>query len=170
MPTASMGSAPVRQEMKRVRPTGRRVGRLRLQRGCVCGPPASGLYGASDTALRRRCDSTGRRTNPVAAMIRSTEEKTMKKATAITCVFLDIGGVLLTNGWDHQCPQTGGDELQAGFGRDGGPASPDLRHLRGGQSSRWRNTWVGWSSTKSDRSPRLSFGNSCSRNRNLTLR
>jgi putative hydrolase of the HAD superfamily len=34
-------------------------------------------------------------------MIRSTEEKTMKKATAITCVFLDIGGVLLTNGWDH---------------------------------------------------------------------
>ena len=34
-------------------------------------------------------------------MIRSTEEKTMKKATAITCVFLDIGGVLLTDGWDH---------------------------------------------------------------------
>jgi putative hydrolase of the HAD superfamily len=26
----------------------------------------------------------------------------MKKATAITCLFLDIGGVLLTNGWDHQ--------------------------------------------------------------------
>jgi len=25
----------------------------------------------------------------------------MKKASAITCVFLDIGGVLLTNGWDH---------------------------------------------------------------------
>ncbi len=25
----------------------------------------------------------------------------MKKATPITCVFLDIGGVLLTNGWDH---------------------------------------------------------------------
>ncbi len=25
----------------------------------------------------------------------------MKKANAITCVFLDIGGVLLTNGWDH---------------------------------------------------------------------
>ena len=40
-------------------------------------------------------------------MIRSTEDKTMKKATAITCVFLDIGGVLLTNGWDHQCPRNG---------------------------------------------------------------
>jgi putative hydrolase of the HAD superfamily len=25
----------------------------------------------------------------------------MRKAPAITCVFLDIGGVLLTNGWDH---------------------------------------------------------------------
>ena len=25
----------------------------------------------------------------------------MKKAKAITCVFVDIGGVLLTNGWDH---------------------------------------------------------------------
>ena len=30
-----------------------------------------------------------------------TEEKLMKKATGITCVFLDIGGVLLTDGWDH---------------------------------------------------------------------
>jgi putative hydrolase of the HAD superfamily len=26
----------------------------------------------------------------------------VKTATAITCVFLDIGGVLLTNGWDRQ--------------------------------------------------------------------
>jgi len=25
----------------------------------------------------------------------------MRKATAITCVFLDVGGVLLNNGWDH---------------------------------------------------------------------
>ncbi len=34
-------------------------------------------------------------------MIRATKETTMKKAPAITCVFLDIGGVLLTDGWDH---------------------------------------------------------------------
>ena len=26
----------------------------------------------------------------------------MKKATSITCLFLDVGGVLLTNGWGHQ--------------------------------------------------------------------
>lgn len=28
-----------------------------------------------------------------------------KKTTAITCLFLDIGGVLLTNGWDHHARQ-----------------------------------------------------------------
>ncbi len=31
-------------------------------------------------------------------------------------------------------PQTGGDEFQAGVGRDGRSASPDLRHLRGGKA------------------------------------
>ena len=65
------GGAPVRQEMKRVRHTGRRVRRLHLQRGGVCGPPSSGLYGASDTTLRRRCNPSGRRSHPVAAMNRS---------------------------------------------------------------------------------------------------
>ena len=44
-----MGSAPVRQEMKRI--IRGASGTLRLQRGCVCGPPTSGLYGASDPAL-----------------------------------------------------------------------------------------------------------------------
>jgi putative hydrolase of the HAD superfamily len=29
----------------------------------------------------------------------------MKTATAITCLFVDIGGVLLTNGWDHLARQ-----------------------------------------------------------------
>ena len=29
----------------------------------------------------------------------------MGKATATTCLFLDIGGVLLTNGWDHHARQ-----------------------------------------------------------------
>ena len=37
----------------------------------------------------------------MAAMIGSKEEKTVKITTAITCLFLDIGGVLLTDGWDH---------------------------------------------------------------------
>jgi putative hydrolase of the HAD superfamily len=34
-------------------------------------------------------------------MIQSTEVITMKVPPAITCLFLDVGGVLLTNGWDH---------------------------------------------------------------------
>jgi len=45
-------------------------------------------------------------------MIRSTEEETMKKATAITCVFLDIGGVLLTNGWDHHARKRAGTNFK----------------------------------------------------------
>ena len=34
-------------------------------------------------------------------MIRSTQKKTIQNAAAVTCLFLDIGGVVLTNGWDH---------------------------------------------------------------------
>ena len=26
----------------------------------------------------------------------------MKKTTSITCLFLDVGGVLLANGWGHE--------------------------------------------------------------------
>jgi len=37
----------------------------------------------------------------MAAIILSKEGNTVKNATAISCLFLDIGGVLLTNGWDH---------------------------------------------------------------------
>jgi hypothetical protein len=34
-------------------------------------------------------------------MIQSTQEEMMRKTTAITGVFLDIGSVLLTDGWSH---------------------------------------------------------------------
>jgi putative hydrolase of the HAD superfamily len=37
----------------------------------------------------------------MAAMTRSTNAKTTKSGTPITCLFLDIGDVLLTDGWDH---------------------------------------------------------------------
>ena len=37
----------------------------------------------------------------MAALIRSAEQKMMKRASPITTLFLDIGGVLLTDGWDH---------------------------------------------------------------------
>jgi putative hydrolase of the HAD superfamily len=38
-------------------------------------------------------------------MIRPVKEGTMKNAPAITCLFLDVGGVLLTNGWDRLARQ-----------------------------------------------------------------
>ena len=37
----------------------------------------------------------------MAAMTRSTKAKRTKPVTPITCLFLDIGDVLLTDGWDH---------------------------------------------------------------------
>lgn len=37
----------------------------------------------------------------MATMIELTEETAMSKTAAISCAFVDIGGVLLTNGWDH---------------------------------------------------------------------
>jgi len=45
------------------------LGRLRLLHGSGCGPPVIRLYDAGDSALRRRCDFLGKRTNPVATMI-----------------------------------------------------------------------------------------------------
>ena len=45
-------------------------------------------------------------------MIRSTEAKTVKKATTVTCLFLDIGGVLLTNGWDHHARERAASEFE----------------------------------------------------------
>jgi putative hydrolase of the HAD superfamily len=41
------------------------------------------------------------RTHYLATMIRSAKEKPMKRTPPITCLFLDIGGVLLTDGWDR---------------------------------------------------------------------
>jgi hypothetical protein len=56
-------------------------------------------------------------------MIRSTEEKTMQKATEITSVFLDIGGVLLTNGWDRHARKRAAMNFKLEL------ASPDLGQL-----------------------------------------
>jgi putative hydrolase of the HAD superfamily len=50
-------------------------------------------HGAGDPAAFRRRLSPGIRSHPMAAI--------MKRAIPITALFLDIGGVLLTNGWDR---------------------------------------------------------------------
>ena len=161
------GGAPVRQEMKRVRQLAGASGGYVYSAAVPAARPASGLYGARDTALRRRCDPTGRRSNPVAAMIDNEEKKYDLQSPA--CFWISAAS----------CSPTGGIIMPANgrrttfkleLDRDGGTASPDLRHLRGGEAHRWKNIWTGWSSTKSDRSPGLSFGASCSRNRNLIPR
>jgi putative hydrolase of the HAD superfamily len=42
-------------------------------------------------------------------------KQAMKKATAITHLFLDVGGVLLTNGWDHQARKRAGTNFKLGL-------------------------------------------------------
>jgi putative hydrolase of the HAD superfamily len=46
----------------------------------------------------------------------------MKETTAITCLFLDIGGVLLTDGWDHHARRRAAKAFQLDF------AEMDERH------------------------------------------
>ena len=56
----------------------------------------------------------------MAAMILSGKE--MTQTNAITCLFLDIGGVLLTNGWGHEFRHLSAQE----FGLD--PTEMEERH------------------------------------------
>ena len=75
------GGAPIRQEMQRVRQLADGSGDYVYGAAVPAAHRTSELHGASDTALRGRFDPTGRRTNPLAAMIRSTEEKTISSAS-----------------------------------------------------------------------------------------
>ena len=55
------GGDPVRQEMNMRWPSGRRIGRLRLPRGCVRGQTGQGLYGENNTPVLRWGRSTENR-------------------------------------------------------------------------------------------------------------
>ena len=68
MPMESMGSAPVRQEMTRVRQLAGESGGYVYTRIGVCGPPVSGLYGAHHPALRRCGGAPGSRSHSLAAV------------------------------------------------------------------------------------------------------
>ena len=64
-----LGNAPVLQEMKRAGPlAGASCGYV-YRAAVSAARPAAALYGAIDTALRRRDGAPGRRPHPVAAMI-----------------------------------------------------------------------------------------------------
>ena len=74
------GSAPVRQEMKRVRPLAGASGGYVYRAAVPAARPASGLYGARDPALRRRGGSPGSRSHPLAAVNHpSTGRRTTKR-------------------------------------------------------------------------------------------
>jgi hypothetical protein len=88
----------------------------------------------------------------------------MKSAIPITTLFLDIGDVLLTDGWDHQARKRAATNFKLAF------AEMEERHhmtfetFEDGKLT-WTSIWAWLSFTKSDRSPARSFGVSCSRNR-----
>ncbi len=59
------------------------------------------MYAADISQLRRGRSFAARRADQGAAMIRSGSRIGGRKSTTCTCLFVDIGGVLLSNGWDH---------------------------------------------------------------------
>ena len=48
---------------------------------------------------------------------------------SITHLFLDIGGVLLTNGWDRAMRKEAARHIRPGLRGDGRAPPPDVRHL-----------------------------------------
>jgi hypothetical protein len=102
-------------------------------------------------------------------MIQSTEEKTMTKVPAITCVFLDIGGVLLTNGWDHHARKRAATHSKLEWAE-----MEDRHHQAFDTYEKGKLTLEEYLGRvvfyKSNRSPELSFDAACSRNQNRTPR
>ena len=93
----------------------------------------------------------------------------MKRSAPITALFLDIGGVLLTDGWDHHARKRAANHFKLEL-----TEMEDRHHLTFDTYEEGKLTLeeylTGWSFTKSDRSLGLSFGASCSRSRNLIPR
>jgi putative hydrolase of the HAD superfamily len=93
----------------------------------------------------------------------------MKKATAIACLFVDVGGVLLTNGWDHHARRRAAKNFQLPW------AEMEERHRlvfeTHEEGKLTFEEYLGWVVFYQKRSfTGISFGASCSRNRNLTPR
>ena len=93
----------------------------------------------------------------------------MKRAIPVTTLFLDVGGVLLTNGWDHHARRRAAKNFKLPW------AEMEERHRlvfetheEGKLTFEEYLNWVVF--YRSDRLPGPSFGASCSRNRNLTPR
>ncbi len=50
----------------------------------------------------------------------------MKRPVPVTTLFLDIGGVLLTDGWDHHARKRAAKKFKLEWTEDGGSASTEL--------------------------------------------
>ena len=89
--------------------------------------------------------------------------------TAIKCLFVDIGGVLLTDGWDHRARKRAASTFKLKFAHVEERHQSALDVYEEGRLT--LEEYLGrWSSIESDRLPGLSFDASCWRNRNLTPR
>jgi hypothetical protein len=58
----------------------------------------------------------------------------MKKPAAITCVFVDVGGVLLTNGWDHHARKRAAANFKLEWSEMEDRHHPTFRRLRRGKT------------------------------------
>ena len=93
----------------------------------------------------------------------------VKRNAAITCIFLDIGGVLLTNGWDHLARRRASKHFKLQW-----TEMEDRHNLNFATYEEGKLTLEEYLGrvvyTKSAHSRGLSFGTSCSRNRDHTPR
>ena len=93
----------------------------------------------------------------------------MNRSTEITTLFLDVGGVLLTNGWGHQSRALAAKTFDLNL-----EEMEDRHHLTFDTYEVGKLTLeeylTGRCSTRSGRSRGTSSGNSCSRSRNLIPR
>ena len=96
----------------------------------------------------------------MAALRRATEQQTMKAPAPIRCVFVDVGGVLLTDGWGHRARRLAATTFKLELSEMQERHELTFDTYEEG-SSRSTNTFIAWCSTRSDRSRALSFDVSC---------
>ena len=72
----------------------------------------------------------------------------MKEENPICTLFVDIGGVLLTDGWGRHARKRAMTHFKLESAEMEDRHQHDLEYLSGGTSSRWKNISTGWFSTK----------------------
>jgi hypothetical protein len=94
----------------------------------------------------------------------------VKPNQAIASVFLDIGGALLSDGWDHHARKRAAKHFKLEWGEMEKRHSLNFATYEEGKLTLEEYLEAAWSSTESDRSRGLSSSASCWRNRSLIPR